>query len=322
MNDRHEIPSRADWVFGSCNKIIEDKDQLARSYYDYMMDRVIEMFDIELDLVPENTPKKRILEYIFSGFTLVFKVGDYLYFDYGGLGGSLNEWRLPKKALINNTYIPFNAQLDIDKECVLIKCDTTMTGLRPMFEKYAYLLAETDISLRFADINSRFQFMLTADNDQTKNDAQQFINDVVEGRKFGIVGTRAFMDGTFKGATSYELGTRAKDNIKDLIELTQYLRSQWFIDLGLNANYNMKREAINSEESGMNDDILLPLVDNILDNVKEGFDKVNKMFGAHWRVDLNSSWKSIHERYHAEQDGIRKEETEVAKNEKDDSTDE
>jgi hypothetical protein len=76
-----------------------------------------------------------------------------------------------------------------------------------------------------------------------------------------------------------------------LIESQQYIRATWFNDLGLNANYNMKRESINSGESQLNDDALLPLVDNMLECRKIAVDKINAMFDTSISVDLASAWK-------------------------------
>ena len=60
--------------------------------------------------------------------------------------------------------------------------------------------------------------------------------------------------------------------------------------MGLNANYNMKREAINADEAQMNNDALYPLVDDMLRCRQEGIEKVNEMFGTDIRVDFNSVW--------------------------------
>ena len=53
----------------------------------------------------------------------------------------------------------------------------------------------------------------------------------------------------------------------------------------------MKREGINSYESQLNDDMLFPTVDDMLERRKEGIEKVNKMYGTNITVELNSSWK-------------------------------
>jgi hypothetical protein len=53
----------------------------------------------------------------------------------------------------------------------------------------------------------------------------------------------------------------------------------------------MKRESINSNESQLNDDMLHPLIDDMLRMRREALDQVNEMFGTNITVDFNSAWK-------------------------------
>ena len=76
-----------------------------------------------------------------------------------------------------------------------------------------------------------------------------------------------------------------------LIENEQYVKASWFNDLGLQANYNMKREAINSNESQLNKDAVLPFADNMLRMRQLYCKKVNELFGVNWSVDFSSAWK-------------------------------
>ena len=69
------------------------------------------------------------------------------------------------------------------------------------------------------------------------------------------------------------------------------MKASWFNELGLNANYNMKREAITSNESQLNDDMLLPLIDDMMNCRKLWIDEVNEMFGTNWSIDWASSWE-------------------------------
>ena len=81
-------------------------------------------------------------------------------------------------------------------------------------------------------------------------------------------------------------------------------------ELGLNANYNMKRERLNLGEVSMNVDVLLPYVENMLNSRREAIKQVNEMFGTDITVDLNSSWKLEHENFLALSKDIEKVETE------------
>lgn len=301
-----KIPSRADWIFETCgDSIIKNKERLKKQYIQYMLDRTQQIF--EYDGLPNTIPQKD-LETILQlrGNAIITKVDGELYAFAGGLGGVLNEYYHPTIATVSNPYLKFSKNLDIGKECIVVLNDTFYQGLMPMFDKYASLLAETDISLRFACVNARIPTIIFADNDSTKEDAKTYLHDIEEGEKLGIIGGKPF----FEGIKTEEYASKGSaTNIKDLIELQQYLKSNWFIELGLNANYNMKRESINESESAMNDDCLLPLIDEMLKQRNEGFKKVNDLYGTNITVKLSSSWKQIHSEYHASEDGIKPEDT-------------
>ena len=81
--------------------------------------------------------------------------------------------------------------------------------------------------------------------------------------------------------------------LKDTIETKQYLMGSWLNELGLNANYNMKREAINESEADLNEDSLLPMIDDMLEQRKLLCENLNKKFGTNISVELSSSWKKI-----------------------------
>ena len=52
----------------------------------------------------------------------------------------------------------------------------------------------------------------------------------------------------------------------------------------------MKRESLNSAESALNDDYLIPLIDNMLACRKDFVNKVNEMYNTNITVELNSAW--------------------------------
>ena len=54
----------------------------------------------------------------------------------------------------------------------------------------------------------------------------------------------------------------------------------------------MKRESINSNESQLNDDMLHPLIDDMLKQRKLALEKVNAKYGTNITVELDGAWKT------------------------------
>ena len=123
----------------------------------------------------------------------------------------------------------------------------------------------------------------------------------MEKGKLGVIAETAFLD----GVRAQPYGTTGNSNVlTNLIELEQYFKASWFNELGLNANYNMKRESLNSSESQLNNDALLPLVDDMLECRKRGIEQVNAMFGTEISVSLASSWEDNAQEIEREQENI------------------
>ena len=300
----NEVQKRDQWDFDSdCNSILEDKTALKKQYIRYMLSRTQTMF--EWEGLPETIPAKQlelILQRgghaifiecpsdIVNGFPLL----EGVYATRSALGAGLDEYYRPRKAIIDNPYLGTKIsgrQFSIGKDCEIMNNDATRQGLLPMFNKYAGLLAENDMSIRFATINARIPAIAYADNDQTKKDLETYFSDVFEGKKIGVVGGDAFFEGLKTAVYSASNVTV----LKDLIEEQQYIKSSWFLELGLQANYNMKREAINGNEAGMNEDALTPLIDDMLHEREEGCKRINAMFGLNVSVKLSSAWKRVQE---------------------------
>ena len=111
--------------------------------------------------------------------------------------------------------------------------------------------------------------------------------------KLGVIGESNFTLADRDLTVNQLSGTDG--TLTNLIEAMQYVKASLYNELGLQANYNMKREAINSGESQLTEDQLHPLIDNMLKERQEALEKVNAMFGTNIKVSFNSAWE-INER--------------------------
>ena len=275
---------RNTWIFGKCKSILNDKEALQKQIISQMLNKTITIF--KYGNLPETITEKDI-EIItqVNGYSIWKEVDGKLYVFYGSLGGEPNPYYLPTLAIIANPALRYNASLKIDEECVVMLNDYLYTGLMPLFNKYGSLLTEADISLKYAIINARVPALLQSDNDNTYKSAQEFFKKIEDGDGYGIIASKEFFEG-IKSQDFYK-----QPYIKDLIESIQYIKASWYNEIGLNSQFNMKREAINSAESRLNDDILHPTIDVMLQCRKNAVEKINKMFGTNITVELNSVWE-------------------------------
>lgn len=273
----------------------KDKRKNTQSYIVYMLNRVMQMFDY--DGLPDTIPKRMIELYtMVNGHSVVVKHNDNLYVCFGGFAGEPDEYYMPKQYIIANPYLKLFKTFTIDEDCVLVKNDSMLYGLMPMFNRYASVLVENDITMNMVDINSRVAALIDARDDATKVSAEKFLKDMEDGNN-GIIASSAFFD----GLRSQPYSEHTYQLLTELIEYHQYMKASWFNELGLNANYNMKREAITADESQLNDDMLLPLIDDMLECREIAVDKINTMFGTNISVSFGSAWEDNMEELEASQ---------------------
>lgn len=278
-----------------------DKERCQRNYIMYMLNRTQRLF--EYKGLPDTIPQ-RMLEFMLqiNGFACFAKHNGKLYAFYGGLGGEPDEYYRPTTCVVSNPALKFSDTFKIHENCVIVRNDSFLYGLIPLFSRYATAMVENDISFRMASINSRIEMLLSAPDDATKKAAEKFLDDLADG-KLGVIAENAFLD----GIKAQEVG-RTMRTFTDLIEYQQYLKASWFNEIGLNANYNMKREKLSTTESQMNNDALLPLVEDMLENRRQCIEEVNEMFGTEISVDFASSWEKLIEEMEAESNQLDSEE--------------
>lgn len=288
---------RNDWYFGDRFGTLvnfSDKKANAMQYVSYMLNRTQSMF--KYTGLPDSLPQRNLELMLQTKGYIAIPIPDkvpvlegklYAFAEGVSLGGVRDVYYMPTICNISSPALEWSASLKIGEECIIIPNDSLYIGLVPMFSRYASMLAENDVTIRIADINARIVNLISAPDDRTKKSAEGYLKDIENGN-LGVISDNVFLEGI---KTQPYASSGNTNNITQLIELQQYLKAGWFNDIGLNANYNMKRESINSDEAQLNDDALLPLALDMLRMRKIGFDVVNRLCGYNIGVELNSSWK-------------------------------
>ena len=287
---------KGDWGSLDCICDILDKKRSIYNYVQLMFDRTNQMF--EYDGLPETIPAYMLELYLqLNGHVGLTEVNGSLYALPGGLGGAPDPYYRPTLYIVANPGLGYSASLDIlnhlppyapqdsQGKCVVIRNDTNLRGLFYLFSRYATELAENDISIRSAQINSRQQTLIAASTDKQAASAQAYLDGLEKG-KIATVGAQGFLD----GIEAMNVSTQSSNSIIQLIELQQYLKASWYNEIGLNANFNMKREYLSEEEIRVSTDVLLPLIDDMLRCREEAIDLVNQTYGTNITVKKNSSW--------------------------------
>lgn len=272
---------------------IRDKDTAVTEFIANTLAKTQSMFEYEG--LPDSIPQKELERLLqTTGNAFVTSVDGVLYALSGGKGGEPDVYGRATLYTVANPALKLNKTYDIQKDGVLIENDSNGESLLPLIGRYAVLHTDGLISLNTASILTRITMLISASDDKTKQSAEEFLRKIQDG-EFSIIGENAF----FKGVNMQTAPTTNSVYITQLIELIQYYKASMYNELGLNANYNMKRERLNLGEVSMNVDVLLPYVDNMLKERQNAVEKINAMFDTEISVKLASSWGLERDNYNA-----------------------
>lgn len=296
---------------GRAEEYVKDKEKSCKAFATYFMLRCMKM--LKYDGLPEEMPvdcmSKILLGNGWGWFTKWNKdkgsdnivttkqlAGDkQFYFFDGTLGGVPDAYYRPTKLIVANPGSKCFKDFDLNREKngtyygeegVIIRNDSLYQGLMPIILRYSYLLAENVLTLHSADVWLRIIALISAPDDNSLASAQSYIDSVERG-KLSAVGESSFLDKSIK------LQSPPSNNgsyLTQFIEYQQYFLGSFFNEIGLNANFNMKRESIAKSESSLNEDSMLPLCQNMLNTQQQDFSVVNEMFGLNIKVSFDSAW--------------------------------
>lgn len=272
--------------------IIKTRQKLFNDWYKTLMNICLSMFDYEG--LPQKIPKKdlefQLLSYGYSVIPDEKINGDY-YALTGGLGGKMNAYYIPTEIVIANPFLNYDKTLKIGDDCTLILNDDMFNGLNTYLSKYASLLTSLDISFYWGIVDTRVQKLYEANNDDIAKSVKDALDSVELGNELKTIAGKPLFD--LLKVHEYSTPSQTTSNLKALIETRQYILAQFYIGIGLNANYNMKRESLNENELNADSDTLLPLIDNMLECRKEAFEEFNKKHQTKVIVKLSKRWEDI-----------------------------
>lgn len=288
--------------------------QIERRNKEKMIEKVTrysEIFDLKggTSTIP-NWRLKQLL--LIGGFGAFAPKDGKLYFLMGHLGDVPTPDYIPSKFIFANPYIPWSGQLRLKDECVLAKNDTGFMGILPILKRHTHLQTHVELSFFITTVMSRLTAFGVAGRDQEAEAIDRVLEDIEKGK------IRALTDQNILNQIHTQPYAGDARFITSLIEMMQYSKAAEATDLGLQANWNAKRETLTSSETLLNENVIHPFVDNMWDCWNEWVNEVNEKYGEYldngeFVLEWGSSWKENEIQNETEE---RKEEAEAKSAEK------
>lgn len=238
---------------------------------------------------------------LLNGKVCFFKEGDKVYALNGSLGGEPNLYYKPSQWIVANPILGSRTlrvrQKDGNEESVE-GLDGVVVNLTPVDEQSdlpakgglfgliyqtAGLLADNISSLNVAQINGRVNQFVTADDEEMARTAELVLQQMYEGKPYKVLS----QDLVDKINVNPVAATGTNQAIMNLIEAHQYILAQFFNEIGIISNFNMKRERLNTAEVEMNTGALDINIQSMIGQLKKDIEKVNKVCGTSITIELN-----------------------------------
>lgn len=270
------------------------------TYFKILLNKTMSLFKFEG--LPEYIDKDYFLEHlILSGRVCFAEFNGKLYVFDGNEGGEPNVYYMPQEFIVANPILGSknikirhkdgNESVEgLDGILVaLTKWDYVSNGAKwnggmyNLIYKYAGLLADNDVSLNIAQINGRLSVVFTADEEAEAREAEKALEAVYQGKPFKVL-----VQDILEKITATPVATSGTNNtIMSLIEAHAHLLQDFYSEIGIASNGNLKRERINTAETELMTGCLDISIWNMLDTLKKSIERVNERFGTSITVELN-----------------------------------
>jgi hypothetical protein len=254
-------------------------------YFKWLLAKTCSCFYIKNlpDTVDEFYVKSNLLT---DGDIGITEFDGKLYAVIGAPGGEPDEYYRPTLYTVANPKLGSKIFTD-GKDGIIIynsPIDAYISGgLYGLIDQTATLLADNIVSINCCQINTRVTAAFTADSDAQALAGEAVLKSIYAGHPYKILRS----DLIDKISVNPISTAGVSQNLTELVELHNYIISNYFQSIGIKSNDIRKKAHVLQEEIDSQDDYLQISVLEILAAWQAGFDKVNALYGTDIRVELN-----------------------------------
>lgn len=237
---------------------------------------------------------------LLDGDIAISEFNGELYAVLGAPGGTPDEYYRPTIYTVANPVLG-SKTINNNEDGVIIyntPSDTYVPGgIYGLISQTATLLADNIVSINCCQINARVVALITADSKAQAIEAENTMKNIYAGKPYKILRSDIIERININPIST----SQTSSNISELVELHNYIVSNYFQSIGIRSNNLRKKSHMLQDEIDVQNNFLQISIYEILTSWQRGFDKVNELYGTDMKVHINPALLSEFEELAPEQ---------------------
>lgn len=296
MSQRYKIPASYDFInlynAGIRPSTIHTKNTgLYNYYFNHLFIKALSV--LNFDGIPETWSMEYFLYVLFGyGFMAIFKTDEYGVIPQNcTLSDTFTIFYQPKRVIVTNPVLPRSLELEVGKDCELLRLEPDYKGIVEIVSLYADMLAIATETSAVNLLNSRLSFIFFAQNKAIAETYKKMYDTLASGDPFAVIDKNLLNEDGSHNWDIFAQNVGQNYIVTDVLNDLKTIEDRFNTKIGIpNAN-TQKRERLITSEVESNDSDTRCLVDVWLDTLNRDLDRINARYGLNISVSYRYARK-------------------------------
>ena len=284
MSSGYRIPASYDFInlynAGLRPSTIHTKNTgLYNYYFNHLFIKALSV--LNFDGIPDTWSTEYFLYVLFGyGFMAVFKTDEYGVIPQNcTLSDTHTIFYQPKRVIVTNPVLKNSLELEVGKDCELLRLEPDYKGITEIVSLYADMLAIATETSAVNLLNSRASFVFFAQNKATAETYKKMYDTLAGGDPFAVIDKNMQNEDGSRNWDFFAQNVGQNYIVTDVLNDLKTIEDRFNTKIGIpNAN-TQKRERLITSEVESNDSDTRCLVDVWLDTLNRDLDRINSRYG-------------------------------------------
>lgn len=284
MSSGYRIPASYDFInlynAGLRPSTIHTKNTgLYNYYFNHLFIKALSV--LNFDGIPDTWSTEYFLYVLFGyGFMAVFKTDEYGVIPQNcTLSDTHTIFYQPKRVIVTNPVLKNSLELEVGKDCELLRLEPDYKGITEIVSLYADMLAIATETSAVNLLNSRASFVFFAQNKATAETYKKMYDTLAGGDPFAVIDKNMLNEDGSRNWDFFAQNVGQNYIVTDVLNDLKTIEDRFNTKIGIpNAN-TQKRERLITSEVESNDSDTRCLVDVWLDTLNRDLDRINSRYG-------------------------------------------